>query len=445
MKKTRWLIVAVFAIIVTVGLLLVIQPLYWSKVYAGVVIDGIPIGGKSREEVTQLVELWRQEQRNRKVRTYYGDKEFWFDAASIGYDIDVEATVEEAWNFGHYGSWVKRLTSIHSAAKAGHDISLHIIYDEAKLTGIIDQWCEVIDRPPRNAAISLLSGRVVPQEEGRKLDVELVKKQILEAIRNPDCCLPLSVTPLYPEMSQANLEQNGLKIIWASFTTHFDSSNTTRSANIELSANKINGHILYPGQTFSFNEVVGPREKNRGFKEALEIVDGEYVPGIGGGVCQVSSTLYNAVLLANLDVVERTNHSKPLGYVGIGRDATVYYDTLDLKFVNNTDAPIMVLAETRDNTLTVGIAGTRTIAEQVELMSVDRRVIPPNVIKTPDKGLAIGETKVEKAGAPGFEVTTIRVVRSAGREIKREVLAKDSYLAEDTVIKIGVRNKKRSR
>jgi len=194
-----------------------------------------------------------------------------------------------------------------------------------------------------------------------------------------------------------------------------------------------------PGQVFSFNQVVGPRDREHGFKEALEIVDGEFVPGIGGGVCQVSSTLYNAVLLANLPIVERTNHSKPLGYVGLGRDATVAYGARDFKFANNTGAPRVILAETTKNKLTVGIVGREPLAVAVDIVAADRQVIPPAVVKKQDPGLYLGETKVDRQGKPGYEVTTVRVVRAGSREIRREVVARDRYLPENTVVKVGTR------
>jgi vancomycin resistance protein YoaR len=188
---------------------------------------------------------------------------------------------------------------------------------------LLEGWREAIDRPPRNASLSLAEGGIVPQEQGRQLDVAAVKPLVLKALHGGAPTLPLPVTPLYPDVTVADLRQTGISTLWSSFTTAFDSSDANRTANIRLSARRINGHIVYPGQCFSFNQVVGPRDREHGFKEALEIVDGEFVPGIGGGVCQVSSTLYNAVLLANLPIAERTNHSKPLGYVGLGRDATV--------------------------------------------------------------------------------------------------------------------------
>jgi vancomycin resistance protein YoaR len=415
-------------------------PLARDGVYDGVAVEGVAVGGMAREELGQLLAAWRQEYHGRHIVVYYGDTAFRLDAATIDYDLDVEATVDEALAYGRRGSWRERLKNIAAARREGYRLPVRVRYNETKLAALLEAWREAIDRPPRNAALSLAEGGIVPQEQGRQLDVAAVKPLVLKALHGGEATnLPLPVTPLYPDVTVADLRQTGISTLWSSFTTAFDSADANRTANIRLSARRINGHIVYPGQLFSFNQVVGPRDREHGFKEALEIVDGEFVPGIGGGVCQVSSTLYNAVLLANLPIAERTNHSKPLGYVGLGRDATVAFGALDFKFVNDTGAPVVVMAETAKNKLTVGIVGREPLAVAVELLSADRQVIPPAVVKKTDPELYLGETKVDKQGKPGYEVTTLRVVRAGGRELKREVLAKDRYQPENTVVKVGTR------
>jgi vancomycin resistance protein YoaR len=143
------------------------------------------------------------------------------------------------------------------------------------------------------------------------------------------------------------------------------------------------------------------------------------------------------VLLADLTISERYNHSKPLGYVALGRDATVVFGALDFRFSNNTDSPVMIMAEVDDDKLMVGIFGQKRLTAAVEVLSTDQRLIPPTVIKKQDPTMYLGETKVDKQGKPGYEVTTVRVVRSQDRELKREVLSKDQYLPDNTVVKFG--------
>jgi len=143
--------------------------------------------------------------------------------------------------------------------------------------------------------------------------------------------------------------------------------------------------------------------------------------------------------MANMGITERFNHSKPLGYVSIGRDATVAYGVLDFKFTNTSNGPVMIMAEVENDTLVVGLFGQAHPQEAVEVMSIDRQVIPPAIIKKQDSELYLGETKVDKQGKPGYEITTVRVVRLGGKEVKREVLAKDRYLPDNTIVKVGTK------
>jgi vancomycin resistance protein VanW len=248
----------------------------------------------------------------------------------------------------------------------------------------------------------------------------------------------MPVTPVYTEITANDLAKNGIKELVAVYTTQFNANDVNRTANVKLSAQKISGKLLYPGQIFSYNDTVGPRERTQGFKEAMEIINGEFVPGVGGGVCQVSSTLYNAVLLAGLTIVERTNHSKPLSYVSLGRDATVVYNVLDFKFINDSQAPVMIVAEIIADKLCIGIFGQRVLEKNIDIITTQQQIIQPAIIKKEDATLMPGETKVEKPGKPGYEVTVVRVIRNnSGKELKREVISHDKYAPDNTIIRFG--------
>ncbi|MGI6092603.1 MAG: vanomycin resistance protein VanB [Veillonellaceae bacterium] len=436
----RWLrTVAALAILASLtGGYALTKPLFGDRVYAGVALEGVELGGRGKEEVKQILAVWNKQQQNKQITVYYGDTIFKVDAQSIEFTIDVDGTLEEVWGVGRRGTLLERIKNIHAALNQGYRIPLRVSYNESKLDNLVDVWRDEIDRPAKNAALSIVTGGIIPQEQGRKLDIEGLRPLVLQALKRPEVNnVPLPVTLVYPSITVNDVARTGIKELLGSYTTAFNTKESNRTANIKLAAWKINGHIVYPGETFSFNEIVGPREKDYGFKEAMEFVDGELVPGIGGGVCQVSSTIYNAVLLANLNVIERYNHSKPLGYVPLGRDATVVYGALDFKFSNNTDKPIMVMAEVEGNKLHVGIFGQTRLPESIEILSANKQVIPPAVVKQPDATLFLGETKVDKQGKPGYEITTIRVVRQGGQEIRREVLSKDRYLPDNTIIKVG--------
>ncbi|SMD14180.1 VanW family protein [Sporomusa malonica] len=415
------------------------QLLLAQTVYAGVTVANIDVAGRTRDEVTQLLYVWQKGQNPRPILLSYDAAIFRIEPENIDYSIDPEAMADAAWQVGREGSLWMRIKNIRAAHAEGWSIPLKIKYNEDKLDTIIEHLQETVNKPPHNATLSLRAGGIVPEVEGCQIDVAALKELIVAAINRSDAStIILPVKPVYPEITATELARNGIKELVSVYTTVFNTEDSNRTANVKLSAQKINGNLLYPGQIFSYNDTVGPREKAQGFKEAMEIINGEFVPGVGGGVCQVSSTLYNAVLLAGLNIVDRTNHSKPLSYVALGRDATVVYNALDFKFVNNSSAPVMIMAETVGNKLNVGIFGQRALDKTIEVVTVGQQVIQPSIIKKADPALLPGESKVEKEGKPGYEVTVVRIIRdNTGKELKREILSRDRYAPDNTVIKMG--------
>ena len=425
-------------ILISLCFIFVVPSLSYPNIYKGVSVEGVDVSGRNRDEVAHLLSLWKKEHHDKNIVLYYGETVFKVDATNIDFDIDVDAALDAAFRYGRDGSWWERIYKIRTAAQNGYNISLGAKYNEAKLNNLIEQWQGMIERPASNAALSMITGGLIAEQQGSRLETETLRPLVLEAfMKSEDNVVALPVTTLYPEVTAVDIASSGISKALSVYTTVFNNQDINRTANIKLAASKANGHIIYPGKIFSFNEVVGPREKIYGFKEALEIVDGEFVPGIGGGICQVSSTLYNVAILANLDIVERYNHSKPLSYVPLGRDATVAFDVLDFKFANNTSSPVMIMAEVNGNKLMVGIFGQSAIAEAVEILSVGQELIPPSITKKEDNTLYQGEFKVIQKGKPGNAVTTVRVVRSGGQEVKREVLSTDRYLPDNTIIKVG--------
>jgi vancomycin resistance protein YoaR len=442
LKRYCYVSIALVFLLFTGGFIF-IWPLVTGKVYAGVTVEGVAMSGLTIDEVKNLLGLWHVKQATQQpLSLYYGEKVFPFAPQAVDYDVDVDATADEVMRWGRKGNLFERVQYICQAELRGHSVPLRSHYNEQKLENLIENWRESIDRAPRNACFSILHGGMIHEEAGHKLETDSLKTLIVQTLNQSSepKAVALPVTPLYPELTAGELAQTGLKELLATYTTTFNADDRNRSTNIGIAANKINGHIIYAHETFSFNDVVGPRDKAHGFKEAMEIVDNAYVPGIGGGICQVSSTLYNVALLANLSIIERYNHSKPLGYVGLGRDATVAYGTLDFKFTNDLPFPVMIVAEVQDNELCIGLFGTtRPTYGTIKIMTENQQVIAPAIVKKQDSALLLGETEIDKQGKPGYEVTTIRVIEQDGNPIKREIIATDQYLPENTVVKFGTK------
>jgi vancomycin resistance protein YoaR len=212
-------------------------------------------------------------------------------------------------------------------------------YLEKEVKALVEEMAAALNKPPRNAYFDKETGQIIPEKNGQRVNVSATIKRIMEA--PPGTALSLVTVSIDPEFT-------------ASFFSSFDRvvgqyhtwiGGGTRSKNIVLAARSINNTLLSPGEIFSFNAVVGPRTLEKGYEFAPIISGGRIIPGIGGGICQVSSTLYNAVLDGELEVIERYPHSKPVYYVPPGRDATVT-DYLDFRFRNSSSSYLMVKSST---------------------------------------------------------------------------------------------------
>jgi vancomycin resistance protein YoaR len=282
-------------------------------------------------------------------------------------------------------------------------------------------------RSPKDASFSVRGDSVIlnPGENGSTIDTADAAKVLLslsDSKRRP-ISLPVVVEPPAFSTEQAQALKISNKI--STFTTPFDARNVPRVANIDRMASAIDGKLLRPGQSFSLNGATGPRTPANGYQEAQVIVDGELVPGIGGGVCQVATTLFNAVFTAGLDVVERVNHSLHISKYPMGRDATVNYGAQDFRFRNDTDFGLLLKASVSARGMTVSLFSSplgRTVEEST---SPARNPKPPPSKVIEDPTLPAGVEKVEEAGTPGFDVTVTRKVTSGGR-----VLHSDTFVSK---------------
>ena len=233
----------------------------------------------------------------------------------------------------------------------------------------IDKIYSEVHTEPKDAYYIPEPFQLFPEEEGVDFAISLEEaRQIVGAENAEEYTIPLKITPANKTTDDIGMEAFPYEV--SSFPTKYDASNTNRSGNLKIAADKINGTVLMPGQEFSFNEVVGKRTIEDGYRNAKIYENGQVVDGLAGGICQISSTLYNAVLLANLEITERRNHSFTTSYVPAGRDATVVYGVQDFKFKNSRKYPIKIGASVGNGIVEFKIQGIR---EEVEY---DIKIIP---------------------------------------------------------------------
>lgn len=291
-----------------------------------------------------------------------------------------------------------------------------------------------INREPQDAQIKVENNNitVTPHLKGRKIDLFELSAVLNELEESEGMERVLPIQYMEPEITESIAHSIIFRDTLATFSSQFytyDENNRNRAENIKIGISKINGLILGPGDVFSFNEVVGPRTADAGYKAAHIYEAGRVIDGVGGGICQVSSTLYNAVLFSDLQVIERRNHMFTVGYVPKGVDATVSYGEVDFKFKNSTRWPVKINAWVTDNNLLYfSLKGTNEIpGKTIE--------ISPAVVKTENfksvyidaPGLPEGKTVIRQEGKPGFVVDTYKIVKQDGNIVNQIKLHTSVY------------------
>lgn len=310
----------------------------------------------------------------------------------------------------------------------------------------IDNFYNQINREAVNAYATVQNNivTVVPHVIGRKLDKDTLKGIVADLQSTEDTEMMVSVEYITPEITTSLAGSQLFIDELAAFSSKFDTSNennANRAENIRLAVEKINGKILGVGDVFSFNDVVGERTEKAGYKIAHVYSAGEVVDGIGGGICQVSSTLYNSVLRADLEVVERRNHTFTVGYVSYGSDATVSYGGPDFRFKNSTNWPVKVESWiTKDNRVHFRLLGTNeSPGKLIEIIGETVTTIEPKTIYKDDPNLPVGQTKVIQSGKNGYSVDTYKVVKQNGKVVSQTKLHRSTYQPLDKVVLRGTK------
>lgn len=302
----------------------------------------------------------------------------------------------------------------------------------------IEKIYQEIYKEPQSAYYEEKPFKLHPEIEG--IDFAISKeetKKILEEEKE-EYVIPLKITK--PEITINDLKyENFFPDQLAKFTTRYSETNENRANNMKLSAEKIDGTILMPGETFSYNKIVGERTIKAGYKEAAVYMNGKVENGIGGGICQVSSSLYNAALLANLDIVTRRNHYFITSYVSPSRDATVSYGTIDFQFKNNRSYPIKIQCSSKNGICLVEINGIKEENEyDVEIIDQVTEIIPYTTKYIETTQLAKGEEQLVQKGVNGYKSEAYKVLKLNGNTVSKTLLSKDSYNPLQEIIKKGI-------
>ncbi|NUO53343.1 MAG: hypothetical protein HOV80_31225 [Polyangiaceae bacterium] len=354
---------------------------------------------------------------------------------ALGGTADVEGATARAMKVARSGSWEERVSEAARARAHGVDVSLSFDLPADAIAEAVAALKEETDKAPHGARrLPDAEGGVTPHEEGRYVDAYATAEAVLLAVRHGEKTAQIAHYRWVPAATSDAARSADVSQVLASFETRYGGP-VGRDKNIARATKALNGIVLLPGETVSFNEEVGPRSSDNGFFPAPEIYKGESRLGIGGGSCQVASTLYAAAFFGGLEVMERRNHSRPSGYIRPGLDATVSYPVLDLRIRNNFSFPVVLSAKMEPGKLSFEVLGKERPATVA--LATETAGILKYSRKLERAALPEGEFKLKQKGKRGLVIKRKKTITLASTGQVTVEEDTDTYPAQQEIYLIG--------
>lgn len=423
-----------------------------NVIYPGVFVDGIHVGDMTIDQAREaLTEAGSGTADSFSVTVAIGNKTWTVDGSNVPAERDLGNVLERAYAIGRTNTTAihntlqtpfrERANTAMALRESGVNLTTTASYDHEAVRALVEEIARYVTREPVDAQIQSFDYNTrtfsfTESQPGVTLDQELLYERLTAALDRWERDVTVTVDPVVtqPSVTKDELAANFSMI--AAYTTE-TTKDSNRNTNIDLACKAVNGTALMPGETFSFNEATGQRTTEKGYKSAGAIAAGQSIEEVGGGICQVSSTIFNAVARANLEIVSRSPHAWPSTYVNIGEDATVNWPNLDFKFRNNTQSPIFLIAYYKDRKMSAEIWGM-SLGEGVSIdleSTVIKTTEPPYEIKyVYNAELPYGTQKTTVKARTGYVVETDKVWYKDGEEIKREQLHTSTYKPYQQVI-----------
>jgi len=414
-----------------------------NLILPGVMVENIDLSLKSKNEARNILQKdFGDEVLKKKIYISTDNKVYTIDYKKLDGKYNIEDAVNEAYS---YGKNLNIFAKQHLIKKPkGKKISLKFSYDPRYIEEIITSIQKDVNKSPVNAKITLVQGgkfNITPETKGAKLLSDKLQKDIIAKIDgelNSNTIVSAEVEVLEAKITEEKLAKIDRMI--STFSTSFVSSSSERANNIVVASKSINGSLIMPGDSFSFNGVVGMRTISRGYMSAGIIVGNKFESGIGGGVCQVSGTLYNAMLRTSIKSKERTHHTIPSSYIEKGLDATIDYGNIDYKFVNTMPYPIYIEASTEKRELTFNIYSNTSLTKRSYDIYTDvYETIQPKTNFILDGTLNVGDEIIEQIAYVGYKVKVYKRTIENGAIISTELVSNDYYKQVEGIIKIGTK------
>ncbi len=413
---------------------------------------GVSVNGQDLSQLTMDQAQRRFAAADAKERSKYsvtltlGDQSWNLDAGALGYGSDYRRQLQAAWSVGRYGTLDERYQVVASLQKDSwqRDFMPTVTLDKEVAMAKLRPFAESL-------SVAAVDAKVVSFDEvnksftfsdskrGYQVDPDELYQSIVRAAQAGQKTVAINRREIVPEDTAETLAQSYGQV--SSATTDASFSNDNRLTNLKVSCRKLNGMRIEPGATFSFNEALGKRTAKAGYRPAAAYENGITTNQYGGGICQVSTTLFNAVAKADLKIRERAPHSRPSSYVALGKDAAVNWPNQDFKFTNTTAYPVYLTAQlTSKKRVQIGLYGKRLLGGiKIEISSETDKVIPALKDQvTVDPKLLPGERVVVEQARKGYRATTYKhYLDEKGREVRQSVLCKSYYAPSGAIVRVG--------
>lgn len=415
-----------------------------EEICEGIFLNSIDIGGMTVEEAKKQYESYLKELKGVTVQFRLEEAGCEVDLADLNLKAELDSAIEEAYAYGRRGNILKRYKEITAISQENKVISVPISLNEDYLIEVLDEELSDYIVPAKDASIEFTDGElnIIKDEKGKELNAEETVDKLLEAIENwsgeEELRVTVATNELEPEHTTKELEAVSDEL--GVFETRYSAGDVSRNNNIMNAANKISGSVIYPGEEFDTMEHLVPFTTANGWSYAGAYLNGEVISDIGGGICQVSTTLYNAVLRAELEVTERYPHSMAVGYVQLSADAALNEGTKNFRFKNNTENPVYIYAYASGGTLHVSIYGKEYRDENrtIEYVNEVLGVIPAgDAIETVDESKPAGYREVTQTAHTGYRANLWKKIYENGELVDTVLVNTSGYNASPERVTVG--------
>lgn len=409
-----------------------------SLIYDGISVDNIDLSNKTKDQALGEVKSKVESILNKSFKIIVDEETFETTLKDLGLEIYYTKAVDDAYNFGRRGSSDSRLAIINEAKENPINFETKTVINSVVLNAYIDDLNKKLLKEPTEAHVEFTAEgfNIIEGENGVEIDAEDLANKIKEAVKSGNQSVAADVRVKEAKTSNEMLERiNG---VIGEFQTPLGNGTQGRNENIKLSCKRISDRVIMPGETISFNDEMGEITAQNGYKMASTIVGGKYVDSLGGGLCQTSTTLYNALVRADVEIIERHPHSIAAPYVAVGADAAVWKGAKDLKFRNNWDFPIIIKSWVDNKNIYFKIYGdTKEKNYDIDLQTTIVSTIPRGRVEKQTDALQAGDERVVSGGRDGINAISTKIYKQNGQKFKELGYLKSSYPMQNSVVEVG--------